>query len=150
MAVQGIKQSARLIIWTGCVLLIVPAPFHGSALAACTTSGTSTTCDASAPNPWTTRIGDGELPAEDNRSLDFTILGSIFVDFSFVDGNDILRIYTGSAISGAFDGGAGSDTLYLSGGGTGTLSGTMPGFEAFVKDGLGTWTLSSAIVGPST
>lgn len=40
-----------------------------AALAACTTAGRTTTCTSAAPNPWTTRIGAGNVAAEDDRTV---------------------------------------------------------------------------------
>jgi hypothetical protein len=41
----------------------MPVALPSTALANCTTSGTTTTCDSSAPNPWTTTIGTGPTTA---------------------------------------------------------------------------------------
>ncbi|WP_147289932.1 hypothetical protein [Crenobacter cavernae] len=47
--------------------------------AACTTTGSATVCDANAPNPWTMRVGAGNVAAEDNRSVDVQSGGKIAV-----------------------------------------------------------------------
>nr|WP_238531363.1 autotransporter outer membrane beta-barrel domain-containing protein [Collimonas fungivorans] len=46
-------------------LSVVP----GTAYAACNTAGQITTCDASAPNPWVTTVGAGNVAAENGRTV---------------------------------------------------------------------------------
>jgi hypothetical protein len=66
-----------------------------------------------------------------------TIIGSIATD----GGNDVLNLETGSSISGLIDGGAGTDTINLSGGGQDTLA-SFTNIE--VVDLIsGDWTLDS-------
>ncbi|MEO6921027.1 MAG: autotransporter outer membrane beta-barrel domain-containing protein [Collimonas sp.] len=59
----------RLLLSATSSLLLIPAltVTPGTAYAACNTSGLSTSCDASATNPWTTTVGTGNVPAEDGR-----------------------------------------------------------------------------------
>ena len=62
------RLLARLLASTGLVAvpaLLSPVP----AVAACTTVGLVTTCDAAVPNPWPTRVGEGNTPAGDNRTV---------------------------------------------------------------------------------
>lgn len=82
-----------------------------------------------------------------NGALDFTNRGMVIGSVSLAGGNDILRLFTGSTITGNFSGGAGNDTIFLSGDGASTLPGQMSGFEALVKNGTGTWTLTGAVSG---
>ncbi|HEY4250010.1 MAG TPA: autotransporter outer membrane beta-barrel domain-containing protein [Roseomonas sp.] len=82
--------------------------------------------------------------------------GSTDPVFPIPGGNDTLQLYPGQVITGIVDGSLGTDTLRLSAdpGTSGTTATDFPqfadptrfmGFEALVKDGAGTWTLSSAI-----
>ncbi|MCX8280774.1 autotransporter outer membrane beta-barrel domain-containing protein [Phyllobacterium sp. 0TCS1.6C] len=80
-------------------------------------------------------------------ALDFTNRGAIRGSISLAGGNDILRLYTGSSVTGNFSGGAGNDQIYLSGGGQATLPGNFVGFESLIKNDPGTWTLSGTITG---
>lgn len=78
-------------------------------------------------------------------SVDFTNRGLIDGGLHLLFGDDILRIYTGSVITGAFSGGPGNDTVYLSGTGTDAMAGTFTGFEALIKNDTGTWTLTGPV-----
>lgn len=44
--------------------------FPTAAQAACTPVGGVTTCNMAAPNPWTTRVGQGNTAAGDNQTVD--------------------------------------------------------------------------------
>ncbi|WP_288194459.1 autotransporter outer membrane beta-barrel domain-containing protein [uncultured Phyllobacterium sp.] len=59
-------HSAQLLAATALIGTFV---FVDASFAACTTVGGVTTCDTTAPNPWTTRVGNGPAASEDNRTL---------------------------------------------------------------------------------
>lgn len=82
-----------------------------------------------------------------NGALDFTNRGQVIGNINLAGGNDILRIYTGSTITGNFSGGAGNDAIFLSGTGDSTLPGNFVGFESLTKNDSGRWTLSGSITG---
>lgn len=82
-----------------------------------------------------------------NGALDFTNRGTIRGSINLAGGNDILRLFTGSTITGNFSGGAGTDAIFLSGTGSATLPGNFVGFETLTKNGSGIWTLSGTITG---
>jgi autotransporter-associated beta strand protein len=82
-----------------------------------------------------------------NGALDFTNRGAVRGSIRLAGGNDILRLFTGSTVTGSFSGGAGSDQIFLSGTGQSTLPGNFDGFESLIKNNSGTWTLSGAIAG---
>ncbi|MGC1330633.1 autotransporter domain-containing protein [Pseudomonas sp.] len=82
-----------------------------------------------------------------NGALDFTNKGMVIGNLLLAGGNDTLRLYTGSTITGNFSGGAGTDTIYLSGDGAASLPGNMVGFESLIKTDPGTWTLTGSVTG---
>ncbi len=82
-----------------------------------------------------------------NGALDFTNRGQVIGNVSLAGGDDILRLFTGSVITGNFSGGAGTDAIFLSGTGDSTLPGNFVGFEALTKNDSGRWTLSGTITG---
>lgn len=82
-----------------------------------------------------------------NGALDFTNRGMVIGNLTLAGGNDILRLFTGSTITGNFSGGDGSDVIFLSGTGDSTLPGNFVGFEALTKNDSGKWTLSGTITG---
>ncbi len=82
-----------------------------------------------------------------NGALDFTNRGRVIGNISLAGGNDILRLYTGSSITGNFSGGAGTDAIFLSGTGDSTLPGNFVGFESLTKNDPGKWTLTGTITG---
>ncbi|MER2177751.1 MAG: hypothetical protein ABS955_08675, partial [Stenotrophomonas maltophilia] len=82
-----------------------------------------------------------------NGALDFTNRGQVIGNITLAGGNDILRLYTGSSITGNFSGGAGTDAIFLSGTGDSTLPGNFVGFESLTKNDSGKWTLSGTITG---
>ena len=82
-----------------------------------------------------------------NGALDFTNRGIVRGSISLAGGNDILRLFTGSTVTGNFSGGAGSDQMFLSGDGNSSLPGNFVGFEALIKNDPGTWTLTGTISG---
>ncbi|HJS12556.1 autotransporter-associated beta strand repeat-containing protein, partial [Sphingopyxis sp.] len=82
-----------------------------------------------------------------NGALDFTNRGIVRGSISLAGGDDILRLFTGSTVTGSFSGGAGNDQIFLSGVGQSTLPGNFVGFESLVKNETGTWTLTGTITG---
>ncbi len=92
--------------------------------------------------------GDGFLIG--TGSLDFTNRGAINGNLVLGTGNDILRLYAGQTISGTLSGGAGTDQVFLSGTADGTIGGAFPEFEALIKNDAGSWTITSAITGPTS
>ncbi|MES2710733.1 MAG: autotransporter outer membrane beta-barrel domain-containing protein [Pseudomonadota bacterium] len=95
-------------------------------------------------------LGSGDGFTIGTGSLDFTNRGAINGNLIFGTGDDILRLYAGQTISGTLSGGLGTDMLYLSGTADGTIGGVFPGFEALIKNDAGSWTITSAITGPSS
>lgn len=82
-----------------------------------------------------------------NGALDFTNRGIVRGSISLAGGDDILRLFTGSTVTGNFSGGAGNDQIFLSGNGNSSLPGNFVGFEALIKNDPGTWTLTGTING---
>ena len=82
-----------------------------------------------------------------NGALDFTNRGRVIGNLTLAGGNDTLRLYTGSSITGNFSGGAGTDAIFLSGTGDSTLPGNFVGFESLTKNDAGKWTLTGTITG---
>lgn len=82
-----------------------------------------------------------------NGALDFTNRGTIRGSIRLAGGDDILRLFTGSTMTGSFSGGAGNDQIFLSGTGESTLPGDFDGFESLIKNDTGTWTLTGSIIG---
>jgi fibronectin-binding autotransporter adhesin len=80
-------------------------------------------------------------------ALDFTNRGTIRGSINLANGNDILRLYTGSTVTGNLSGGGGTDAIFLSGDGQSSMAGNFNGFESLVKNDLGTWTLTGTITG---
>lgn len=80
-----------------------------------------------------------------NGALDFTNRGIVRGSINLAGGDDILRLFTGSTLTGNLSGGAGNDRIFLSGAGQSTLSSNVTGFESLVKNETGTWTLTGTI-----
>ncbi|MDM0011850.1 autotransporter outer membrane beta-barrel domain-containing protein [Variovorax sp. J22P168] len=78
-------------------------------------------------------------------TVDFTNKGTITGSLTFTDGDDRLRIDTGSSISGTIDGGGGSNTLELNGAGTDTFVKPFSNFQSLIKAGTGTWTFQDSL-----
>lgn len=78
-------------------------------------------------------------------SVDFTNEGTILGGLHLLQYDDVLRIATGSVITGTFSGGNGFDQIYLTGAGVDAMAGTFTGFEALLKTGIGTWTLTTPV-----
>ena len=90
------------------------------------------------------------IGASGNGALDFTNKGQVIGNLVFSGGDDTLRLYTGSVITGKFDGGGGNNTLLLSGAGNASLPGNITNFQSLIKNDSGTWTLTTAITGVAT
>lgn len=71
--------------------------------------------------------------------------GQIKGNLQFSGGNDDLILNTGSTMTGAFDGGGGTNTLTLGGSGADNLPGAFANFQSLVKDGPGAWTLTGTV-----
>ncbi len=69
--------------------------------------------------------------------------GAIIGDVLSGGGDDTFALSTGSRFEGTFDGGAGSDTLLLTG--IGEFSSALANVEMLSKSGAGTWTLHKAL-----
>ncbi len=82
-----------------------------------------------------------------NGALDFTNRGQVIGNVVLAGGDDTFRIFTGSSVTGFVNGGAGTDAVFLSGDGIGAIPGAFTNFETLTKNGLSTWTLTSAIGG---
>lgn len=78
-------------------------------------------------------------------SVDFTNQGTILGGLHLLQSDDVLRLYTGSVVTGTFSGGGGFDRIYLSGAGTDSMAGTFTTFEELYKNGTGSWTLTSPV-----
>lgn len=94
-------------------------------------------------------LGSGDGTITGVGAIDFTNRGTVNGNLIFGNGDDILRLYSGQTITGTMSGGAGFDRIYLSGTVPGTIGGTMD-FEALIKNDTGTWTITSAITGPTS
>ena len=71
--------------------------------------------------------------------------GIVYGSLTFGSGNDNLYIYTGSKITGTFNGGGGTNSIYFRGSGVGLESSDMTNFQYLYKDDPGTWTISGSI-----
>jgi uncharacterized protein with beta-barrel porin domain len=79
------------------------------------------------------------------------VTGSGGTAVRFANGANRLELVTGAVITGAVLGGTATDTLGLSGTGSGSFNvGQLSSFEAGQKTGAGTWTLTGANAGIST
>ena len=82
-----------------------------------------------------------------NGAVDFTNYGQVIGDLNFGGGDDVLRLYTGSSISGSFSGGGGNNSIFLNGLGASSLPGNFTQFQSLYKQDSGTWTLTGTITG---
>nr|WP_243712361.1 autotransporter outer membrane beta-barrel domain-containing protein [Burkholderia pyrrocinia] len=82
-----------------------------------------------------------------NGAVDFTNRGKVIGNLVFAGGDDTLHLYTGSVITGNFDGGGGNNVITLDGMGTASLPGSIKNFQSLYKRDSGTWTLTGSIVG---
>ncbi|MFT4069752.1 autotransporter outer membrane beta-barrel domain-containing protein [Paraburkholderia sp.] len=87
------------------------------------------------------------IGASGNGSVDFTNRGQVIGNLIFAGGSDTLHLYTGSIITGNFDGGGGNNLITLNGTGTGTLPGNIRNFQSLYKQDSGMWTLTGSIIG---
>ncbi|SOE47041.1 outer membrane autotransporter barrel domain-containing protein [Burkholderia sp. OK233] len=85
------------------------------------------------------------MGASGNGAVDFTNRGKVIGNLVFAGGNDTLRLYTGSSVSGSINGGGGSNLLTLNGTGTGTLPTGITNFQTLQKQDAGTWTITGSI-----
>jgi outer membrane autotransporter protein len=90
------------------------------------------------------------IGASGNGAVDFSNKGRIAGNLVFSGGDDTLRLYTGSVITGKFDGGGGNNALFLSGTGSASLPGNITNFSSLIKNDSGTWTLTTPITGIRT
>ncbi|HEV2502817.1 MAG TPA: autotransporter outer membrane beta-barrel domain-containing protein [Mesorhizobium sp.] len=158
------RQARNSFIWSttflsglaGSGLLFFPT----SALANCTTVGGVTTCDSSAPNPYTTRVGSG--PADNNRTVNVGSGATINVT-----GNNAISLGNAAAIT--IDGtvrnnastpnGAGTSntgnntvefgsnsTLTINAGGSIIAAGTSTNSEAVNPTGFGNTILNYGLI----
>ena len=74
------------------------------------------------------------IGASGSGSVDFTNRGQVIGNLIFANGNDTLRLFTGSSISGNFDGGGGTNAIFLNGLGASTLPGNFTNF-AHAREG---------------
>jgi hypothetical protein len=84
------------------------------------------------------------------NGLDFTNKGTVIGNMFFTSGNDVLRLYTGSSVSGNIDGNGGNNVLFLYGEGYAALGSNVANFQTLNKQDNGTWTLNGAIAGLTT
>ncbi len=89
------------------------------------------------------------IGGQGNAAVDFTNRGTVIGNLVFAGGDDIIRLFAGQTITGTLSGDGGYDRVFLSGEGTGTVTGTFTDFEELTKNDAGTWTLTSAISGPT-
>ncbi len=82
-----------------------------------------------------------------NGFVDFTNKGQVIGNLTFAGGNDVLNLFTGSSISGSFNGGGGTNTINLMGTGSASLPGAILNFQSLNKTDSGTWTLTGSITG---
>jgi len=71
----------------------------------------------------------------------------VYGSLTFGSGNDNLYLYTGSQITGTFNGGGGTNSIYFRGSGVGIESSDMTNFQYLFKEDPGTWTISGSIEG---
>ncbi|MFC5475278.1 autotransporter outer membrane beta-barrel domain-containing protein [Paraherbaspirillum soli] len=82
-----------------------------------------------------------------NGAVDFTNRGTVIGDLVFAGGDDALHLYTGSTITGSFDGGGGTNSISLNGAGMQSMPGAIKNFQTLVKNDSGTWELTGSITG---
>ncbi|MDM0059281.1 autotransporter outer membrane beta-barrel domain-containing protein [Variovorax fucosicus] len=83
--------------------------------------------------------------AAGTMAVDFTNQGALLGNLAFANGDDTLRLHTGSTISGSIDGGGGRNLLTLNGTGTGSFARPLSNFQTLVKNDTGTWTFNTAL-----
>lgn len=122
MDIARLLHASRLL---GGLALLAPA----LAAAECVTTGTTTVCTTAAPNPWVATVGEGNVPAADNRTVDVQAGARIAVgDANAISLRDNASIHVGTdavvsstAVSapGLFN--AGANTVEMRTGGTLTI-----------------------------
>lgn len=85
-----------------------------------------------------------------NTAVDFTNKGTVIGNLIFSGGNDILRLYTGSSVSGTIGGGGGVNQLTLNGAGVETQVSIISDFQTLAKQDAGTWILNGTVNGLTT
>ncbi len=90
-----------------------------------------------------TAIGGQPAIRITGASASVTNTGTITGDVVFGIGDDTLALSTGGRLAGRFDGGAGTDTLLLTG--SGDFGSPLVNVEMLSKSGGGGWTLHSAL-----
>jgi len=83
-------------------------------------------------------------------TVDFTNKGAVLGNLLFDMGDDALRLYTGSSISGTIRGGGGNNLLTLNGSGSSILANAISGFQTLTKQDSGTWVLNGTLAGLTT
>jgi outer membrane autotransporter protein len=78
-------------------------------------------------------------------AIDFTNKGQLIGSLNFANGDDALRIYNGSSITGTINGGGGNNLLTLNGTGTATFNQPISNFQTLVKNDSGTWTFGNTL-----
>ncbi|MBW8375671.1 autotransporter domain-containing protein [Stenotrophomonas sp.] len=121
--------SIAALLRSRCLLGSAVALASFGAQADCVTVGTTTTCTTAAPNPYVTRVGNGNIAIEDGRTVDVQAGAKLVVGdanaISLRD-NATIHVGTGATVSatavsapGLF--GAGGNTLEFRTGGTLTV-----------------------------
>ncbi|MDM0054013.1 ESPR domain-containing protein, partial [Variovorax sp. J22R115] len=85
------------------------------------------------------------MAASGTMAVDFTNKGQLIGSLNFADGDDTLRIYDGSSISGTINGGGGKNLLTLNGTGADTFDHAISSFQTLVKNDSGTWTFNNSL-----
>jgi len=85
------------------------------------------------------------LGASGNGAVDFTNKGQVNGNLQFFNGDDTLRLNTGSTITGSIAGGGGNNLLTLNGTGTDTLPSPISGFQTLQKQDSGTWIIANSL-----
>ncbi|TAL55291.1 MAG: autotransporter outer membrane beta-barrel domain-containing protein [Pandoraea sp.] len=142
--------------------LVFQAACMSTAHAACTTTGQSTICDSSAPNPTTSTIGNGNVASEDNRTVTVQNGSSVAVgDENAISVRDNANVTvqsggtvsaTGVSSSGLY--GTGADTIEFANNGQLTVQqngqvlslGTETSAEAVNLEGSGNTIVNDGLI----
>ncbi|WP_166653490.1 autotransporter outer membrane beta-barrel domain-containing protein [Paraburkholderia flava] len=95
----------------------------------------------------TTSASGNVIGSSGSAAVHFINKGAVKGNLGFAGGNDILDLYTGSTITGTFNGGGGTNVINLWGTGSQGLPGAIQNFQTLNKQDTGTWTLSGSIAG---
>lgn len=91
MDIARLLRAGRLL---GGLALLTPA----LAAAECVTTGTTTVCTTAAPNPWVATVGEGNVAAADNRTVEVQAGARIAVgDANAISLRDNANIHVGTA-----------------------------------------------------